>query len=69
MGKSHSAPAVHQIPSVDLPHLFEVVVELFRQSFRQQRASVLAALAVVHGEFAPIEIQVMNPQAQGLHQS
>ena len=69
IGKSSLAPTVHQIPFGYFSNPFQMVMQLLRQPFRKQRASVLSAFSAAYGEFPAVEIKVLHHQPKGLHQS
>ena len=54
---------------MNVSHFPQVPFELIPEPVGQQRASVLAALAIAHDQLPPSEVKVLNPQPQSFHQS
>ena len=69
IGKFYPATAGGQIGLMNVSHFPEVLFELVPEPVGQQRASVLAALAIAHDQLPPSEVEVLNPQPQSFHQS
>ena len=58
-----------QILEVFAPGLSEMVLEAFFKRHRQRDDPVLAALAVVNGDGALVEIKILGAEAEAFHQS
>ena len=58
-----------QIARMQYPRALDFQLQRFHQAARQDRAPILAALAVAHRDFPAREIDVLHPQAQALHQA
>ncbi len=53
---------------MQVAHLQQVLLQSRYQALWQQGQPVFAALAVSNRELPPLEVQILHPQPQGLHQ-
>ena len=68
MRQIHPGTFGEPICIVQRPHADQMGAQGAAQAGRQNRHPVLAALAVTHHEFAPLKIDVLDAQAQALHE-
>jgi ribose 1,5-bisphosphokinase PhnN len=64
----HAAVAFRQVAVVKVAHSAQMCSQRIEQRPRQQRDTILLSLAVADRKFAPVEVDVLDAEAQAFHQ-
>ncbi len=68
IGHQHTAPASLQVTVMQAANPQQMLLQCWHQTHGQQGNPVLPPLSVAHGDLPPLEVDILDPQPQGLHQ-